>query len=81
MNESDESRITRLEERLRATEKAVELARVGIEKRLEGMNEFRETLKDQASRFVTRSDLCGAGITIITIAISIVMIIVKFQSN
>ena len=38
-------------------EKTTELARSSMEKRLDGMNEFRDTLKDQASRFVTRSEL------------------------
>ena len=28
-----------------------------LDRRLEGMNEFRDTLKDQASRFVTREEL------------------------
>ena len=40
--------------RLDAIEKATELAREQMEKRLEGMNEFREALKDQNSLFVTK---------------------------
>ena len=32
---------------------ALEIAREGLEKRLDGMNEFRATLKDQASTFLT----------------------------
>jgi hypothetical protein len=40
---------------------AVEAARIvayqSMEKRLEGMNEFRDTLKDQAALFVTRREL------------------------
>ena len=28
-----------------------------MQKRLDGMNEFRDTLKDQASRFVTRDEM------------------------
>ena len=43
--------------RLAAVEKASTLAAATLEKRLEGMNEFRDTLKDQASRFVTRDEL------------------------
>jgi LPS O-antigen subunit length determinant protein (WzzB/FepE family) len=43
--------------RINNVEQATELARAGMEKRLEGMNEFRDTLKDQASKFVTRDEL------------------------
>lgn len=37
--------------------KSVDIAYDSMEKRLEGMNEFRETLKDQASRFITRAEM------------------------
>ena len=36
---------------------ALELARETINTRLAGMNEFRDTLKDQAGTFVTRAEL------------------------
>lgn len=36
---------------------ATEQARVGMEKRLDGMNEFRDTLRDQASKFITRDEV------------------------
>lgn len=36
---------------------SVSLAYLSMEKRLESMNEFRDTLKDQASRFVTRDEM------------------------
>jgi hypothetical protein len=39
---------------LQGLEKQIEQARLGMEKRLDGMNEFRDTLKDQASKFITR---------------------------
>ena len=45
------------EARITALEKATVVASSAMEKRLEGMNEFRDTLKDQASRFVTRDEL------------------------
>lgn len=32
-------------------------ATVSMDKRLDGMNEFRDTLKDQAGTFITRSEL------------------------
>lgn len=35
-------------------EKALEIARKNMEKRLDGMNEFRDALKDQAVTFMTR---------------------------
>ena len=44
-------------EKFNALEKSTESARVSMEKRLDGMNEFRDTLKDQAAKFVTRDDL------------------------
>ena len=46
-----------LEARLEHIEEKTRLATAALDKRLEGMNEFRDTLKDQASRFVTRTDL------------------------
>lgn len=56
-----EVKIARLEEILIASDKAVELSKetmklavAAMDKRLEGMNEFRSTLKDQTSTFITR---------------------------
>ena len=37
-------------------EESRRLAKIEQDKRLDGMNEFRETLRDQASTFVTRRD-------------------------
>lgn len=45
------------ESRIVAVERATSIASVAMEKRLEGMNEFRDALKDQASKFVTRIEL------------------------
>ena len=39
-----------------AQDQATNLARCGMEKRLEGMNEFRDALKDQAKSFITRTE-------------------------
>ncbi len=36
---------------------SVKTAYASMEKRLEGMNEFRDQLKDQASKFVTRAEI------------------------
>lgn len=38
-------------------ENNVTKATVSMDRRLDGMNEFRETLKDQAGTFITRSEL------------------------
>jgi prefoldin subunit 5 len=43
--------------RLESVEKATELAAKTLEKRLEGMNEFREALNNQATMFATRSEV------------------------
>ena len=48
------------EARFQAVERAVEVANGQMEKRLEGMNEFRDSLKDQASRFFTRDEFYSA---------------------
>ena len=46
-----------IDTRITALEKATEIAANAMERRLEGMNEFRDQLKDQASRFVTRDEM------------------------
>ena len=45
------------EARLTAVEQASNLAACALEKRLGSMNEFRDTLRDQASKFVTRDEV------------------------
>jgi hypothetical protein len=60
--------------------KAVDTAKESMEKRLDGMNEFRDTLKDQASRFVTRTELLAAVVgisTVVSIVVSILMKVMK----
>jgi hypothetical protein len=47
----------RMDERYEAQERAITVAREAAEKRLDKMNEFRETLRDQSKTFVTKSDL------------------------
>lgn len=46
----------RTKERFESINRATTLARESMEKRLDGMNEFRDTLKDQASAFIPRSE-------------------------
>lgn len=52
------------EARIDSIEKATKLAADTMDKRLDGMNEFRDTLRDQASKFSTRAeiDLFKAGV-------------------
>jgi len=45
------------ESRLNGVEKAIELANDSLCKRLEGMNEFREALKDQTGKMATREEI------------------------
>ena len=52
-----EREIVRLGERLNAHEKALEIARREMERRLEGMNEFREQLNHQTATFLTRTEI------------------------
>jgi|GEM_PF-5519657 hypothetical protein len=61
-------------------EKAVDTAKESMEKRLDSMNEFRDALKDQASRFVTRTELLAAAVgisTVVSIIVSILMKVMK----
>jgi ABC-type uncharacterized transport system involved in gliding motility auxiliary subunit len=47
----------RMEEHFTAQDKANELYALAQEKRLDSMNEFRESLKDQTKTYITRSTL------------------------
>ena len=69
-----------IEIRFNGIEKATDLAREGMEKRLDGMDEFCDALKDQAARFITRVELLAAVIgisTVISIIVSIIMKVLK----
>ncbi len=46
-----------VDERLDAQQKAVDKAEQQLRERLAGMNEFRDTLRDQAGKFVTRDEI------------------------
>ena len=46
--------------RFTSIERAVEVASAQMDKRLDGMNEFRNTLKDQASKFITRDEFLAS---------------------
>lgn len=59
-NSRQDLEIARLEERLKAADQARELAVKDMERRLEGMNEFREQLKRQADTFITKGELMAS---------------------
>jgi len=46
-------------EKFRALEQMTESSRLVMEKRLEGMNEFRASLRDQNNTFITRNEVEG----------------------
>ena len=45
-----------LESRIASVEKSITVANIAMQERLAGMNEFRETLRHQASTFITRDE-------------------------
>ena len=49
-----------IDTRLAAMQSAVDLARGQMDKRLDGMNEFRDALKDQAAMLATKTELESA---------------------
>lgn len=57
MNPGDVSLKEHFESRISALEKATDVASSAMDKRLDGMNEFRDTLRDQAGRFVTQNEI------------------------
>lgn len=63
---------------IKADRRAVDKALQSMEKRLDGMNEFRTTLKDQAGTFITRGQLWAAVITVVTITIAISAMMINF---
>ncbi len=48
-------------EAFHSSQRAIDKADIATEKRFEGVNEFREALSDQATRFVTRETLESLG--------------------
>jgi hypothetical protein len=60
---------------LEAKDTALIKAERSMEARLAGMNEFRDALKDQAGRFITRNELLGLVVGISTVISIIVALI------
>ena len=48
-----------IDTRLEDKQEALDAARQSMEKRLEGMNEFRDAIKDATARFMTRDEVAG----------------------
>jgi hypothetical protein len=63
----------------RLDRRAIDKAHNNMEKRLDGMNEFRSQLKDQAGTFVTRKDLWLAAIAIVGVVLAIMQLIFKLK--
>ena len=55
-NNNLKEKVIRLEERLIASEKALNVAHEGMQERLAGMNEFRDQLRNQAATFIARKE-------------------------
>ena len=49
-----------LEEKFTARDRALSVALTAMDRRLDGMNEFRDALRDQASRFLPREEYIAA---------------------
>ena len=62
-----DERDRRYTQRHESSQKAIELAMESMNKRLDGMNEFRGTLKDQQSMFLTRSDALALCLIVCTV--------------
>lgn len=60
---------------LTAAKEATVKAETATEKRLEGVNEFRGQLKDQAANFVTRSELWGYFIGSVGVILAFISVI------
>jgi hypothetical protein len=69
-------RFNAIESRLSSMDVAVKLANANLEHRLESMNEFRDSMKDQAAKYVTRAEALTMVIAI-TAVINIVIRVVN----
>jgi hypothetical protein len=70
-------RFNSIESRLTSMDVAVKLANANLEHRLEGMNEFRDSMKDQAAKYVTRGEALAMAIAITAIINVVVHVLEK----
>jgi hypothetical protein len=68
-------RFNSIEARLNSMDTAVNLANANMEKRLEGMNEFRASMQEQASKYVTRTEAIATMVAVATVIFGAVHLI------
>jgi len=73
--------VAKLEAKLHSAEHSLVVAKESMEKRLDSMNEFRDTLRDQAGKFVTRVELFGFFSTAMFLTIAVVTLWLKFTKG
>ena len=66
-----------IKDALLAAEKAVTKAEVATERRFEGVNEFRQTLSDQAAKFITRTEFNAIIVTLVSV-VGLVLAVVHY---
>jgi hypothetical protein len=87
MTQEDKEYIDRLREadrryfeaEIKSIREAVEKYNATNNERWTGANEFRGQLKDQAGTFVTRRELWGAVLAVISIVLAIVQLLLRFD--
>jgi hypothetical protein len=79
INELREADRRHMEAELAAIRRAVDTYNATNNERWTGANEFRGQLKDQASSFVTRRELLGAVVAVISIVLAIVQLLLKYN--
>jgi hypothetical protein len=68
-----------IEAEITAVRRAVDTYNATNNERWTGANEFRGQLKDQAGTFVTRRELWGAVVAVISVVLAIVQLLIKFN--
>jgi hypothetical protein len=69
----------RYQQRFESSETALQEAKASIEKRLDGMNEFRGALSDATGKFITRSEALAMVLAACTITGTIVAVVSFFM--
>lgn len=76
-----QSQEERIQSAMAASEKAIIKAEVAMEKRMEGMNEFRAQLKDQAGTFVTRTEALSAALGVAGVALAVASLVSRRKNE
>ena len=69
----------RYEQRFQSQERALIEARLANEKRLDGMNEFRQALTDASGKYITRTEALAMVLAACTITGTIVAVVTFFM--